>query len=321
VSLKVWLPFFLTTSMALAQTVPLSSVDLARAAEIQHLIETRGPTVWLGWKPAPLLLCKGDSDYLIGHSSPPFGFVPISPSLYQRRGHLVPMPAATAWLVGNQWSLALPSLEEFQQAINRVLGVGVIQLSESSYIAAAVHEAFHAFQMQTTAGQPSRFGFRGDDQKTLAQIQGRAEALEAEGRVLQEALVATDLIAMQREVSRFLALRQTRRNQLGLEAASLEQSLEWLEGMARYADVSLMRLVTGQKSQDGRFEYPDGVWTTFLEQLGNLSSVPGSLRDWYYLLGAAQGFVLDKLLPNWKAQVLPKGQSLEELLKTQSAYW
>ena len=119
--------------VGLAQDLPLSALDMARASEVWRVIETHGRAVWSDWLPPPQLLRKADADYLIGHPNPPKDFAPVSgiqiagQAVYKRSGHLLPVPAATTWLVADVWVLAIPTLEEFQQAIDQVLGIGVVQ--------------------------------------------------------------------------------------------------------------------------------------------------------------------------------------------------
>lgn len=305
----------------------LTALDLARATEIWRVLDVHGYAVWPGWEPPPHLLRHADADYLIGHPSPPADFVRVlgvsvaGRAVYRRAGHLVPVPAGTAWSVAGVWSLALPTLEEFQRAVDQVLGVGVIRLDDAAYTAAAVHEAFHAHQMTVMNGQPPTFGFQGDEPKLLtdlSRLPNLAGQLVAEGQALRDALTAADLATVWKHAARFLELRRARRQSLPaalqVRVARYEQSLEWLEGLARYADVHLMRLTGNQPSGDGRFVYPASAWTVFLGQLANLKTVPGTVRDWYYVLGAGQAFLLDRLLPGWKPDVLPGGGSLEQRL-------
>lgn len=318
----IFLIVILLTSFGKAQSTFLSPLDLTRAAEISRVVNLHGNTVWSGWKAPPQLLCKADADYLIGHPQPPADFKPVADfsvsgqPVYRREGHLIPVPAATAWLVAGVWSLALPTLEEFQQAVDQVLGAGVVKLDDPTYVAAAVHEAFHAFQM-TALNRPPMFGFRGDEGKILANLSSQPNLkrqLVLEGQALRGALEATDLSAVWQGVNHFLELRQIRRFHLSPDVAAYEQALEWSEGLARYAEVSLMRLVAGQQSADDRFVYPTTNWQTFLEQVDDVSQIPGTLRDSYYALGAAQGFVLDRLMDGWKQNAIPGGTSLEQLL-------
>jgi hypothetical protein len=318
----IFLIVILLTSFGNAQSTFLSPLDLVRAAEISRVVNLHGNTVWLGWKAPPQLVRKADADYLIGHPQPPADFNLVAnfnvsgKPVYRREGHLIPVPAATAWLVAGVWSLALPTLEEFQQAVNRVLGAGVVKLDDATYVAAAAHEAFHAFQM-TALNQPPMFGFRGDEAKLLAELSNQPNLkrqLVLEGQALRGALETNGLSAVQEGVNKFLELRKTRRSKLAPDVAAFEQVLEWNEGLARYAEVSLMRLVAGQKSADDRFVYPTTSWTVFLEQVGDVGQIPGTPREAYYALGAAQGFVLDRLMDGWKQNAIPGGASLEQLL-------
>ncbi len=319
----IFLIIILLTSFGKAQSTFPSPLDLARASEISRVVNLHGNTVWSGWKAPPQLLRKADADYLIGHPQPPADFTRLaevsvsSHSVYRRQGHLIPVPAATAWPVAGVWSLALPTLEEFQQAVDQVLGAGVVNLDDPTYVAAAVHEAFHAFQM-TVVHQPPMFGFRGDEGKILADLSSQPNLkrqLVLEGQALRGALEATDLSAVWQGVNKFLELRQIRRSHLSPDVAAYEQALEWNEGLARYAEASLMRLVAGQQSGDGRFVYPTTYWQTFLKQVDDVSQIPGTLREAYYALGAAQGFVLDRIMDGWKQNAIPGGTSLEQLLR------
>jgi hypothetical protein len=310
-------------SFGKAQSTLPSTLDLAQIAEISRVLNLHGNTVWSGWKAPPQLLRKADADYLIGHPNPPADFKLVAginvlgQPVYRREGHLIPVPAATAWLVAGVWSLALPTFEEFQQAIDQVLGVGVVKLDEPTYVAAAVHEAFHAFEMTAMKQELPMFGLRSDEGKMLADLSSRPnlkQQLFLEGQALRGALEASDLSAVWQRVNKFLELRQIRRAQLAPEVAAYEQALEWSEGLARYGEVSLMRLVAGQQSGNDRFVYPTTYWQTFLGQVADVSQIPGSLREAYYALGAAQGYVLDRVMKGWKQNAIPGGANLEQLL-------
>jgi hypothetical protein len=122
--------------LVFAQTSVPSAPDLARATEIWCVLDVHGRTVWPDWKLPPQLLRHADADYLIGHPDPPTDFVRVSgvhvagQAVYRRAGHLVPVLAATTWPVAGVWTLALPTLEEFQWAVDQVLGAGVVKLND-----------------------------------------------------------------------------------------------------------------------------------------------------------------------------------------------
>jgi hypothetical protein len=92
-----------------------------------------------------------------------------------------------------------------------------------------------------------------------------------------------------------------------------------LEGLARYAEVSMMQRA-GQAVYtplDNAIQYPAAaeIWRQFLDQLSNPAASPDGFRGRYYLLGAGQAFLLDRLMPDWKTRTLNEKSALEELLR------
>lgn len=137
-----------------------------------------------------------------------------------------------------------------------------------------------------------------------------------EGHALVNALQATDQQGTRDAVARFLKLRQTRRANQDQKIAAYEQTTEWIEGLARYTEIALM-LRANQAAPDNTITYPTAaeIWQPFLDQLMNPAASPDGFRGRYYLLGAGQAFPLDRLLPDWKTQVLNEKQSLEAVLE------
>ena len=130
-----------------------TTADLGRVLAARQQIQQFGPQVWPGWSAAPVLLRAGAADTLLGWPGvPPPGFQRVGVlkfdhlPVYRRADHLVPVPAATAWPLGHTWVLALPTLPEFQQAVDAALGHNVVTLDDAAYVRAAVHEGFHAHQ-------------------------------------------------------------------------------------------------------------------------------------------------------------------------------
>ena len=305
------------------------SADVARLALAVDLLERFGAQTWPGWGPQPLLVRDGERDLLLGHPSPPRGFEPLEGVTvagrdgYARSGHVVPVPAATTWLVGTTWSVAVPVLDEFQAAIDAVLGPSVVVLDDAAYVRAVVHEAFHAFQLTTVGGPdalPERFAAT-DAERALPLLRADAEVDEeqaVQGRALVRALTATTDAGARAAAAEFLRLRQDWRLRMPDGVASFVEQVEWVEGVARYADTSL--LMRGFAAADGRsvrgtWTAPDAVWSEFLGQVGEPRSIPGGVRDRLYVSGAAQAFLLDRFVPDWKGEVLPGGCPLETLLR------
>jgi hypothetical protein len=229
------------------------------------------------------------------------------------------VPAATAWKVGEVWSVAVPTRAEFQQAIDTQLGKGVVQLDTVNYIRAIVHEAFHAYAMTAVQGDVPDFGADVDEGEMIQQLAALPDLDKqhaAEGQALVNALQATDTQGTRDAAAKFLKLRQDRRARQDLKSAAYEKTTEWVEGLARYAEVALM-LRASQATSSGTIIYPAAaeIWQPFLDQLMKPAASPDGFRGRYYLLGAGQAFLLDRLMPDWKTRVLSEKIALEDLLQ------
>jgi hypothetical protein len=318
------------TSPISITAAPQAAPEFAEAIEAWHLLSAYGDQVWPGWGTSriPLLIRDGEDDLLIGHPAPPqgFGLLPdttvADQSIYRRAGHLVPVPAATAWEVDGVWSVAVPTRDEFQRAIDAQLGKGVVQLDAVNYIRAIVHEAFHAYAMNAIHGQVPDFGADVDEAKMIQRLSTLPDLdklYAAEGQALVKALQTPDEQIARETAAEFLNLRRARRSAGDQEMAAYEQTTEWVEGLARYADVAVMRRAGEATTTplDQAINYPaaNEVWQQFLDQLSNPAASPDGFRGRYYLLGAGQAFMLDRFKPDWKGRAFKGKQSLEDLLE------
>jgi hypothetical protein len=325
------------TDLELGNT-ELDPIDIVHAAEAWNLLEQEGENVWPGWgvTPPPLLLRKGDFDYLIGHPAPPEDFELLpdvsiqGEPVYRYRGHLIPRPAATAWSVGDVWSVALPTYEEFRHVVGELLGPDAVELDDVSFVRSVTHEAFHAYQFVRVGGMAGlpRFVQAVEEKQVLERLNERTD-LDAYhvalGETLRSGLEADTDAAARQAAARFLELRREWRAGQPEQIAIFEQSTEWLEGLARYADTSLLRLAASSAyqarsllvEQDVIQAYPDANATrnAFLDQLSDLTQIPGGLRDRYYVIGAGEAFLLDRLMPGWQSDAMPGGAALEDLLE------
>ncbi|HTP10809.1 MAG TPA: hypothetical protein VMP08_21295, partial [Anaerolineae bacterium] len=267
------------TSTIIVTVTPSVAPEFAEAAEAWHLLNTIGDQVWPGWGAAriPLLIRSGEYDLLVGHPSPPqeFQLLPdvtvADQPVYRYTGHLVPVPAAAAWKVGDVWSVAVPTREEFQQAIDAQLGKGVVNLDAANYVRAIVHEAFHAYAMTVIQGNVPNFGADVEDGEMIQLLTALPDLDKqhaAEGQALVNALQATDMQGTREAAAHFLKLRQVRRTAQDQKIAAYEQTTEWVEGLARYAEIALM-LRASQITSDNTITYPSAaeVWQPFLDQL------------------------------------------------------
>jgi hypothetical protein len=313
------------TATSSATATPQPPSELTEAVETWWLLAAYGDQVWPGWGTTriPLLIRNGEFDLLVGHPSPPPGFTPLpgvtvaDQPVYRYAGHLVPVPAATTWKVGDVWSVAVPTRAEFQQAIDAQLGKGVVQLDTANYIRAFAHEAFHAYALTAIQGAVPNFGVDVDEGQMLQRLSALPDLDKqyvAEGQLLVNALQATDQQVVREAAIEFLKLRQTRRAEQDKQIAAYEQTTEWIEGLARYAEVALMLRANRVSDNTVIYPAPAEIWQPFLDQLGKPTASPDGFRGRYYLLGAGQAFLLDQLMPEWKTRALTQKQSLETLL-------
>jgi len=192
-------------------------------------------------------------------------------------------------------------------------------LGREFHVAIALHEVFHAFQA-TLAPQPfaSAMGVYKSEEKYPYQDPEFSSAWNSEGEALADALVATEKEAVSGLVKKFLDVREARRTQIMLNPGLIfyERELEWLEGLAKYAEVQFYKLAASRASEAAYANYRSGhpFWPADLARLRrSLGGQKGDLR--FYLSGAAQALLLDRLLPDWKYKPISELTDLEDCLR------
>jgi uncharacterized membrane protein (UPF0127 family) len=300
-------------SVAMAQAC-VGADERAAVEAVRARIDGFGDLTWPGWTGAPPMLVRsGDVDCLLDHPAPPAGFVAVGPGVARLDGHVLPVPAATAFDVGGVWSVVVPTRAELQAFVDEHLGRGLVVLDEGLYQRTLLHEAFHAFQMTVMGGPAGMPDFAAGPAVTLAEVASHTAfdaAQSAQGAALHEAIVAPTAGEAVAAVERFLGARDAWRAVAPAGTEALELQLEWLEGTARYADVLLALIPAPEPLGRG-----GDAWVELLAQVRGPASVASGARDRYAALGAAQAFVLDRLHPGWRAQAIPGGASLEALLR------
>jgi len=123
----------------------------------------------------------------------------------------------------------------------------------------------------------------------------------------------------------FLLIRQSRRQsaKLSAELIEFERHREWVEGIGRYAEISVYRLAHERMDyspvqeilNDPRFfsyEKYDRRWEREIDQMKRMADDWGEGR--FYYTGMAQAVLLDRLAPGWQSQLFEPGVWLEDLL-------
>ena len=134
-----------------------------------------------------------------------------------------------------------------------------------------------------------------------------AAAWITEGAALAQALKAPTYDEAVRLAQKFLEIRDARRGAVRLspELADYERELEWLEGLAKYAEVHFYELAASRADQTASIKFNPGLpiflqWD-FVRLEKQLGTQEGDLR--FYLSGMAQARLLDRLSPDWKSKV------------------
>lgn len=205
------------------------------------------------------------------------------------------------------------------------LFVGLMLGSDDKYISEAAHESFHAWQ---GLAAPQKFAAA----ETAARLDQRypwaneplAASWKAELELLAAILRHDDRAALPDQVRRFLELRAARRQTAGLspELIAYEQQREWLEGLARYAELEIWRQgglpayeplpSTAGLPDFDRYRGFATRWRQELDQMPRMVNDEGDGR--FYYAGMAQAYLLDRLLPGWKQRAFADDIWLETLL-------
>jgi len=295
----------------------LSARDKVLLAEALRLKQVLGDEVWpgLGGAAIPVIIYNERFEFLTGPLNPP----PRPPWVlvekddfsgqpYYRRP--AEDPQAFAEDLGGQWAGSMTSLESM---MNRK-----VRINPDFYAVILLHEVFHAFQATV---EPARFrralALYALEKSYPAKDPAFAKAWTDEGALLAAALKAKDDEEVLDGARAFLRQRESRRRLIpgSVDFAEYERGMEWLEGLAKYAEIRFYELA-GARAQEPAFAaYKPGLsyWTWDFVRLGKqLGTQEGDLR--FYLSGMAQARLLDRLSPGWKADFFKEGRSMEERL-------
>lgn len=196
------------------------------------------------------------------------------------------------------------------------------------YIGGLAHEAFHAWQGMIAEQ-------RLDQAELAARLDGSYpwgdDTLKAAWQAELETLAAAAGAQSEAEAAeltrQFLDLRDQRRAEGRLTPTLIdyERQREWLEGLAKYAELSLLAAAGSDGAYqplpamagDADFESYAGsqrYWQQQLQEIARLAGREGETR--FYYSGFGQAVLLDRLAPGWKDQAMQPGVSLEDLLRT-----
>jgi hypothetical protein len=197
-----------------------------------------------------------------------------------------------------------------------------------NYLGGLAHEAFHAYEgtvapdrlaaAERVAGREDAYPWKAAEEAWKAEL----DALHQAARAASEGAPEAEVVDLTR---RYLAAREARRSEAGLaeSAIAYERHREWLEGLAKYAELVIGREAGRAQDYDAvpalrddpdfkGYRTRDRFWSAQLSEVKRMTNHRGEIR--FYYTGFAQGVILDRLMPDWKTRVMAEDVWLEALL-------
>jgi len=338
--------FFSNRNLPSGPTVSdrLDSMDKIRLAETLHLKTVLGEEVWpgLGDMQFPILLWHQHNSFLIGVDAPPPGWQKVSGDLFQGEPYFQNPtidPENFAMRIGGQWVASMGTKGEtdlfiegmFREIIPDPLEpffpFRLLILNSEIQISGVLHEALHVVHANTAPGKFAQADAAFQDLGSYWKVDPEMRAAwRDEMNLLIEAVQAEGGEKTRKLAQQFLAGRDQRRadHHLAPELVRLEQQAEWLEGVAKYVELSIWEAAATNPGynpipeilSDPDFkEYQtfNRRWSQEISQARRQATLEGDVR--FYYSGMLQARLLDKLAPGWKEEIMAEGVFLDDLLR------
>lgn len=215
-------------------------------------------------------------------------------------------PQAFAVKVADKWVGSFPAPDAYNVQLIEQIPIcfppQLLSLDEGDYCAAVIHEMAHAYQGHYN---DKRVDEAEHVKHVCSSYYGNSrfnELIEKEASYLKAAINEQDDFKYRENVKNFLNIRQQRRDECGMtdEEIQAECEIEWLEGIARYAEYCI--------SEDLKGKNAAGM-TDILSKV----RVKGDER--YYALGMAQFMIIKKAGVTYEKRIFTENISLEKLIK------
>lgn len=198
------------------------------------------------------------------------------------------------------------------------------KIDSDKHIVSVLHKSFHVFQAHQNY---DRF----ENAEKINSLRDLYPWQEAEFRklwvderqLLARALKEPNDDQAKSMVMEWLSMREVRRSTLSEKLISYEQEREWLEGLAKYAEINSWKMASDTNlytplafmMDDPDFNFYQNAESNFNKELLQLQSDLGFSESVFYYSGWAQAELLDRFYSDWKAQVMKSGVYLEDLLR------
>lgn len=310
----------------------------------------------------PAIVYNEEYAFLIGYPNPPAGWYKMPAEEFRGTGweivetddfygktyyrQALPNPDITpenfTVKVGNRWATTMQTKEyaavafykgfknELPPLLNAIFPYKIfwnmLMGNAENYIGGMAHEAFHAFQ-GTVA--PERLA----ESEYASRLSSdypwenptNAETWIEETNLLLAAYHTESNDEAKQLLAQFSNKRRERRTDANLteEMIEYEQKREWLEGLAKYAELKIglcaeesmvyspiaeISDVSGFNNYKNRTSY----FNKQIDEVKRTADRSGESR--FYYIGMLQAVLLDRLMPEWKSVAFDKNIYLEDLL-------
>lgn len=289
----------------------LSEDDISRVHEVFTYLYKEGNDIFSGFdgKDLNLLVYNEVYEFLFSDFKPSgqeWTYIDkdnyLNKRIYRRKAN---NSQAFAIKVDSSWVGSFATMDTYHKQMLSEIPIffppQLITVDEPYYKAIVIHEMLHAYQGKHNSN-------RIDDAEHIHSVSSSYymdsrfnTLIEQEANYLEAALKADNTDTVRENVQLFLQIRTQRRNECQMTDIDIheEQEMEWLEGLARYAE----------------YKVSQGSSSLIAKGLSDISEkVKVKNDDRYYSLGMAEYMIIFKLDKKYEQRIFKNNVALEDIL-------
>ncbi|MEO8664841.1 MAG: hypothetical protein ABI462_05035 [Ignavibacteria bacterium] len=300
--------------------------DKLRIREAYNVFKEFGNQVWKNWDSAPfaILLVTDENEYLIYHPNPSNDFTLIgSDSITGSNVYTRPRQFSSSFLATFPAANGVSTI-----VVGNPANTG---LSSMSWVNTILHEHFHQLQSSRDDYYAAigSLGLAGDDSTGMWMLNYKfpyddPSVGKKYSELVQSAkktYLSINTPEFDNNVKEFLTARKDFKLLLNENDYKYFSFQVWQEGIARYTELKIADLMRNEYSPAKEFaeleDYiPADSFYTFVNdkilKRADSQSLAIDQRTCFYTLGALEGFILDKVNPDWKDLYFDKKFFVEE---------
>lgn len=337
-------------------------IYIAEFQNLQRSIGENVYPGWSAMK-IPIIVYNEYFIFLIGYDKPPKGWFKVPQNIQlggeweivdndlffgnsyyrQKTTDIKVVPENFVVKVGDRWVASLQTYEYsavafyngFKEELPSVLKQifpyrffwKMIMGTPEDYISTLSHEAFHALQGESNEKKFNNAEFSNSQTDSYPwNNQSNIDGWNNEAKFLMLAYETSDDSLAKLYLNKFIEARDKRRElaHISDQFVLFEKQREWLEGTAKYAELSIG--VEAAKSKKytpfpqvkdfKKFNYYENRVIFFKKQINEISrNMNRQDENKFYYSGLIQSLILDRFDKNWKTKILIDNLYLEDLLR------